>query len=192
MKAFLTGAITQALIPIITQQLIGGGATPEQAAAQAPALAQGAAISLITNFGTQLVADPASIPDVPGFPPNLGSMVSAVLTPTLAKGVVAYHIISSQSGTFAPPGIRVFSVNLPTTPAAVKTLLNSAVSVHPGVTVQAVFANLAPGVAVVSSATVKGAANATASNLLINPTVTSDVNAVNGVMHKIDQVLLPQ
>lgn len=192
MKAFLTGAITQALIPIITQQLIGGGATPEQAAAQAPALAQGAAISLITNFGTQLVADPASIPDVPGFPPNLGSMVSAVLTPTLAKGIVAYHIISSQSGTFAPPGIRVFSVNLPTTPAAVKTLLNSAVSVHPGVTVQAVFANLAPGVAVVSSATVKGAANATASNILINPTVTSDVNAVNGVMHKIDQVLLPQ
>ena len=106
MKAFLTGAITQALIPIITQQLIGGGATPEQAAAQAPALAQGAATSLITNFGTQLVADPASIPDVPGFPPNLGAMVSAVLTPTLAKGIVAYHVVSSQSGSFSPPGIR--------------------------------------------------------------------------------------
>ena len=86
----------------------------------------------------------------------------------------------------------MFSVNLPATATTVKTLLNSAVSVHPGVTVQAVFANLAPGVAVVSSATVKGAANATASNVIVNPSVTSDVNAVNGVMHKIDQVLLPQ
>jgi len=51
----------------------------------------------------------------------------------------------------------------------------------------------------VTAATVKGAANATASNVIINalpflpdPAGTSDQHFINGTLHKINQVLLPQ
>jgi uncharacterized surface protein with fasciclin (FAS1) repeats len=172
MAAFITGAITQALvaqnIPLPTAQMAAAG--------------------LVANFGTLIVSNPAAIPNIPGFPPGIGAQLASVLTPTLAKGIVAYHVLSSQSGTYAPPGIRVFSVNIPTTATNAKTLLNSAVAAHPGVMVQASFA---PGLPVVASATVKGAANATASNVIIGQ-LSSDLHYVNGVIHKIDQVLLPQ
>lgn len=117
--------------------------------------------------------------------------LSPALTTQQVKGIVVYHLLSSQSGTFAPPGVRVFSVNLPSTPTAVKTLLNSAVAVHPGVTVKATFVSPFPGVSVVAAGTVKGAANPTPSNILVGQT-TSDLHYLNGVIHKIDQVLLPQ
>ncbi len=83
-------------------------------------------------------------------------------------------------------GARAFSVNLPTTATNTPTLLNSVIPTHPGVAVQATF-----GATGVTAATVKGAANATASNILINPLpgATSDQNYINGVLHKIDQVL---
>jgi len=173
MSAFVTGAITQALVSqgfdLATSQAVAGG--------------------LVGAFGPTIISNPSSIPDVPPIPPgtNIGARLAAVLTPTLAKGIVAYHIIASQSGTYGPPGLRVFSVNLPTTATAVKTLLNSAIPVHPGVTVQASFASPIPGISVVTGATVKGAANATASNV-----TSADSHHVNGVLHKIDQVLLPQ
>ena len=167
-KTFLTGAITQALV---------GLGLPL-------ATAFGQATFLVSTYGTLLLTNPYAISPVLG----------ATITPTLAKGVVAYHILSSQSGSFAPPGIRVFSVNLPSTETAVKTLLNSAIAVHPGVIVKATFVSPFPGVSVVAAATVKGAANATASNILISftPPFTSDLHHINGVIHKIDQVLLPQ
>ncbi len=165
MKQFITGAITLALI---------NQGVP-------PPIAQGQAVFLVNTYGTLLLTNPALI----------SGPLAAALSPTLAKGIVAYHIVSSQSGTYTPPGIRVFSVNLPPTATAVKTLLNSAISVHPGVTVQATFVSPLPGISVVTAATVKGAANNTASNILIGQT-TSDLHYVNGVMHKIDQVLLPQ
>ena len=168
MQQFLVGAITQALV---TQGV-------------PLATAQGQASFLVTTYGTLILTNPYALSPVLG----------AAVTPTLAKGIVAYHILSSQSGSFAPPGIRVFSVNIPNTATSVKTLLNSGISVHPGVTVQATFATLAPGVSVVTAATVKGAANATASNIIISapPAFTHDLHYVNGVIHKIDQVLLPQ
>ena len=80
------------------------------------------------------------------------------------------------------------------TETAVKTLLNSGIAVHPGVIVKATFVSPFPGVSVVAAATVKGAANSTASNILISstPPFTSDIHQINGVIHKIDQVLLPQ
>jgi len=99
------------------------------------------------------------------------------LTPTLVKGIAVYHIL----------GTRAFTVNFPTTAANFPTLLNTAVPLHPGVGLQSTFTG-----PVVSAATVKGAANATASVVLINPVTTSDQNATNGVLHKINQVLLPQ
>lgn len=167
-KAFLTGAITQ--------YLVSQNVPASTAAAQAAAL--------VATAGSTLLSNPGSIP-------VFGPALASVITPTLVRGIVVYHVLSSQSGSFAPPGIRVFSVNLPTAPTAVKTLLNSVVSVHPGVTVSATFA---PGLPFVASATVKGAANATASNIIISapPAMTHDMHQTNGVIHKIDQVLLPQ
>ena len=106
--------------------------------------------------------------------------VASVLTPETVKGIVVYHIL----------GTRAFSVNLPTTITNKPTLLNTAIAAHPGVGLQATF-----GATGVTAATVKGAANATAANVFINPTPssgTSDQHYVNGVLHKIDQVLRPQ
>jgi uncharacterized surface protein with fasciclin (FAS1) repeats len=104
-----------------------------------------------------------------------------VLTAQTVKGIVVYHILVS----------RAFSNNFPTTQTLYKTLLNSAVALHPGIALQATF-----GIPFVNAATVKGLANATAANILINPTPepngTSDQHYLNGVIHKINQVLLPQ
>jgi hypothetical protein len=144
-----------ALTGLIAQGLIAQGMPPATALATATALASTPAV--FTN--------PA---------------LSAVLTPTVVKGIVVYHIM----------GTRAFTVNMPTTGTKYPTLLNSAVPTHPGVTLQA---TLAGPFAVAAS--VKGAANASASNILLDPTPgtgKSDQNALNGVIHKIDQVLLPQ
>ena len=132
-----------------------------------------------------------------GFPPATAAAIAAglastpgvftnpllanVLTPTTVKGLVVYHLL----------GNRAFLNNFPTTATSYPTLLNSAVPTHPGVSLTCTFAG-----PFVSTATVKGAANATASNILINPTPepngTSDQFFVNGTIHKIDQVLGPQ
>jgi uncharacterized surface protein with fasciclin (FAS1) repeats len=101
----------------------------------------------------------------------------SAMTATLVKGIAVYHIL----------GTRAFTVNFPTTATNFPTLLNSAVPRHQGVGLQATFSG-----PVVSAATVKGAANASASVILINPFTSSDQNATNGVLHKINQVLLPQ
>lgn len=97
------------------------------------------------------------------------------------KGLIVYHIL----------GVRAFNNNLPTTESYFPTLLNGAIPTHPGIGLKAVFTG-----SFVSSATVKGVANATAANILINPlpapSGTSDQFYLNGVLHKIDQVLLPQ
>ncbi len=163
-QQILTAQITMALIPIITQQLIAGGMDAATAAATAPGMAQAQA--------TALASTPAVFTN-----PALAS----VLTPTNVKGLVVYHIL----------GNRAFSVNLPGTAANFPTLLNSAIPTHPGVGLTATL-----GPTGVTAASVKGAANATASNILLNPTPapggTSDQLYINGVIHKIDQVLRPQ
>lgn len=100
------------------------------------------------------------------------------------KGILVYHLLGS----------RAFTNNLPTDATAFPTLLNSAIPAHPGLTIQATF-----GVPFVTSATVKGLANPTPANIVINaspllpdPVGSSDQHYLNGVIHKIDQVLLPQ
>lgn len=166
-RTTLTGAITRALIPLITAQLIAGGATQAQAAAQAPGIAFAQA--------TSLAASPAVF---------INPALFGALSAQTVKGILVYHILGTTI-----PGIRVFSVNMPTAATLVKTLLNQAVAVHPGVTLQATFAG-----PFVGAATVKGLANATASNIIINPAnpFATDQNYINGVMLRIDQVLLPQ
>jgi hypothetical protein len=108
--------------------------------------------------------------------------LASVLTPTAVRGLIVYHLL----------GTRAFTVNLPTTATNIPTLLNSAIPNHPGVSVQATF-NVAR---FVTAASVRGAANPSASNIAISatpaPRGSSDQNYINGVLHKIDQVLRPQ
>ncbi len=96
------------------------------------------------------------------------------------KALVVYHILGS----------RAFTNNFPTTATLYPTLLNSAIPTHPGVSLSCTFTG-----SFVTSATVKGLVNATAANIAINPTPepngTSDQFFVNGVLHKINQVLIP-
>lgn len=158
-----SNAAFQALLTaMITQALVAQGMDPVTANATATAL--------------------ASSPTVFTHP-----SVAPVITPTMVRGIIAYHIL----------GVRAFSVNMPTAATAVPTLLNGSIANHPGVTLQATF-----GTSGVTAATVKGVANSTASNIAINPTPdnpasaaqtgTSDQHFINGVLHKIDQVLRPQ
>ncbi len=128
------------------------------------AIAQGATPAMALAFATANAATPA------GF---------ALLPITSVKGIVVYHIL----------GVRAFANNFPTTVANFPTLLNGAIPSHPGIGLQVTL-----GATGTVSATVKGAANATASNITINPlpSGSSDQNCLNGVMHKIDQTLLPQ
>jgi uncharacterized surface protein with fasciclin (FAS1) repeats len=191
MKAFLIGAITKALLARVT---------PQPPTAIDSATAQGTAAFAVNTFGLAIVTDPYNL-----LPAPFNAQLAAALTPTTVKGLVVYHILSSQlaplptdTAAYRPPGVRVFSVNIPSSATTVKTLLNSGgkgfpgfpndpITKHPGVIIQAAFASPFPGISVVTAATVKGAANATASNLIVR-----DLHCVNGVIHKIDQVLLPQ
>ena len=143
----------------------------------------------------------------------IGFVGSPSFSTQLAKGIVVYHIFDDRKTTLSPavqsqrPG-RAFTVNFPTTATTFRTLLSSADSVgitYPPITLTATFAG-----PFVSSATVKGFANVTSSNLILNPTPDrrpsygatpptvpilyvgkSDQFYTNGVLHYIDQVLRP-
>jgi uncharacterized surface protein with fasciclin (FAS1) repeats len=93
----------------------------------------------------------------------------SALSAQTVRGIVAYHIITS----------RAFSVNLPLTTGFIKTALNGAIPAHPGVTVDRT--NPSPRLLGLGN----GAGN------FANFT-SVDFNAVNGIWHKIDRVLLPQ
>jgi uncharacterized surface protein with fasciclin (FAS1) repeats len=157
------------LTGLITQALVAQGIPATTAATQAATL--------------------ASSPDV-----FTNAQVASVLTRQTVQGIVVYHLLAFDpivSGTTVTVnGLRAFTPNFPTTSTSVKTFLNKAVVAHPGVTVQATFGTLG-----VTAASVKGVANPTASNVLINSATninTSDQHYINGVLHKIDQVLRPQ
>ena len=173
--------VTQQIIPIITQQLIAGGATQAEADAAAPGLAAAQAPAIAQGQAAALASTPAVFTN-----PALAS----VLTPQTVAGIVVYHLLAMKTGTTFQ-GIRAFSVNIPSTETSSYTLLNSAIAGHPGVTLKATY-----GFAGVIAITAKGLGNGTASNVQINPTPapggTSDQHYINGVLHKIDQVLLPQ
>ena len=109
------------------------------------------------------------------------------LSPTNVKGILVYHVL----------GKRAFTNNFPTTETAVPTLLNSGLPSHPGLKIKSTFTSPNP---FVTAATVKDVYNnSPAANIIINaspltpdPIGTSDQSFVNGVLHKIDKVLLPQ
>lgn len=115
-----------------------------------------------------------------GLPEDISS-IGLIPIPTLI-GVVSYHIhirnnTPPTTGSVQPfTGSRVFSVNLPTTPTPVKTWLNMVLAPNP-----------APPLVVDATQGVKGFVNPTYARI-----VAADRNCVNGIFHKIDQVLLPQ
>ncbi len=113
------------------------------------------------------------------------------VTTALVRGVIAYHFLASNTPTGFQPNIRVFSVNVPTVATSVKTLVNSSLATHPGINAQAIFAGpftTSVTFAGVGAATVTpfGSFGGTAT------VVTKDRLAVNGIIHIIDRVLLPQ
>ena len=174
-KTLLRGAIYKALLPLVIKQLtaayIAGGMMAADAAAKAATDAPPIAI----GQATALASSPAVFSN-----PALFSALSA----QTVKGIVVYHVF----------GNRAFTNNFPVTTTYYPTLLNGGIPTHPGVGLTATF-----GVPFVTSATIKGVGNATASNIIINasplipdPSGTSDQHYLNGVLHKIDQVLLPQ
>lgn len=134
-------------------------------------------------------AQAAALASTPGVFTN--PALAGVLTPTTVKGIVVYHLLATKASATSFPGIRVFSNNIPSTETSSFTLLNGAIAAHPGVTLKATY-----GFAGVIAITAKGLGNGTASNIQINPTPapggTSDQHYINGTLHKIDQVLLPQ
>lgn len=105
------------------------------------------------------------------------------LTAQTVRGVVVYHVFTN----------RAFTNNFPTTATNYPTVLNGAVPTHPGLGLTATFTPPNPFAA---TATVKGLVNTTAANVFINnapePNGTSDQHYLNGVLHVINQVLLPQ
>ncbi|MFT3907880.1 MAG: hypothetical protein QM737_00520 [Ferruginibacter sp.] len=170
----LTGAIYQAVLPLITQQLtayyISLGMTPADAAAQAAIDAPGYAMTQATTL--------ASSPDV-----FSNTQLYPYLTARTVQGIVSYHILGS----------RAFTNNFPTDVTLYPTLLNQGLPTHPGVGLQATFS-----VPFVTDATVKGLYNSTPANIILNaqpltpdPYGTCDQHFVNGTLHEIDQVLLP-
>jgi uncharacterized surface protein with fasciclin (FAS1) repeats len=122
------------------------------------------------------------------------------VTTALMKGVVAYHFLATLVPATATtpanyqPNIRVFSVNVPSTPTFVKTLVNTGAfpaSLHPGVQASATFPGPIPSAVTFAGFTVNpstGANVPTGSGNVID----KDNHGFNGVFHIIDRVLLPQ
>ncbi|WP_462255503.1 hypothetical protein [Ferruginibacter sp.] len=119
----------------------------------------------------------------------------AFVTAATVRGILAYHFFATNpTGSYAP-NIRVFSVNFPTAPTFIKTLVNGSVAVHPGILSQPFFTGpVADSVRFTGLGTFPpgGAAYSGAPATSRRTNGTLDRHAVNGVFHVIDRVLLPQ
>lgn len=112
------------------------------------------------------------------------------VTAATVRGILAYHILASGTGTAVIPGIRVFSNNITAAPMFIKTLVNSSISVHPGVMAQATYTG--PAVTTLKFSSYGTFPPAGTPFSYTATVVGMDRLAVNGVFHVIDKVLLPQ
>lgn len=116
-----------------------------------------------------------------------------ILPASTVRGLLAYHILASNATGSYKPDVRAFSVNFSTTPLSfVKTMVNSnpAAALHPGIAAQATFTG--PVVSSLQFTGVKITPPATVTPTGTANAVTMDKHAVNGVVHIIDRVLIPQ
>ncbi len=108
----------------------------------------------------------------------------------LIRGIIAYHILATNStGSFAP-NIRVFNANVPSTSTFFRTLVNGSFATHPGVRATSTFSGPFAASLVFSGAGTfppGGTAFSQSANA-----IKRDQNGVNGVYHIIDAVMLPQ
>lgn len=162
--------------------------TPAQATAFAtansPAIAATNSLPIAHSNSTALASSPTTFSLLP---------VSAV------KGLLAYHFLASNSSGSIKPDIRFFSVNSPTTPKFIKTLVNGSLAAHPGINAVATFAGPTPtSVKLTGFGILK---EGWGSTIPVNPApytgaaanvIAADRHGVNGVYHIIDRVLLPQ
>jgi uncharacterized surface protein with fasciclin (FAS1) repeats len=112
------------------------------------------------------------------------------VTTALVKGIIAYHFLATNAGAGFQPNIRAFSVNFPSTPLAVKTLVNASVAVHPGIMAKATYTG--PFVTALTFSSLGSFPPGGAPFSYTANTVGMDRLAVNGIFHIIDKVLLPQ
>ena len=111
------------------------------------------------------------------------------ITAATVRGIMAYHFLSSGRVPVSPD-IRVFSVNIPSTPTFIKTLVNGSVAIHPGVMANATYTG-----PLVTALTFSGLGTLPSGGAPFSQpalVVGMDRHAVNGVTHTIDKVLLPQ
>ncbi|HLX92623.1 MAG TPA: fasciclin domain-containing protein [Puia sp.] len=126
--------------------------------------------------------------------PNIFSnpLLYDVLTAATVRGILVYHILAIQASGSYEPLDRVFSVNFPSVPGSfVTTLVNSAYPSHPGIMALAVFSG-----PIVNDLQFTGLGTFPPGGMPYSGTtahaVKMDEIGVNGVVHIIDQVLLPQ
>jgi uncharacterized surface protein with fasciclin (FAS1) repeats len=155
---------------------ITGGATPADAAIAATAAATAfinapANVATFTTQATALTANPVTFFSNPAF--------YGALSASSVRGILAYHLLGLPPSPPTSFGDRVFANNLPLTTQTKPTFVNASFAAHPGVTIDRSTA--APRFLGLGNGP-SGYANV----------ATADIHGVNGVIHIIDRVLLPQ
>jgi uncharacterized surface protein with fasciclin (FAS1) repeats len=184
LKTLLKGVIYQNaytnIYNLIYNTAITGGATPTQATAIADVQAP---------IQTSTFADLKSSVD------SLNSPTAGfnILPVANVRGILAYHFLATSTPAGFQPNIRVFSVNVPSTPTFVKTLVNSGpfpASLHPGVEASAIFSGASTSSVTFAGYTVNGSGVNVATGSA--NVIKKDNHGINGVYHIIDRALLPQ
>jgi uncharacterized surface protein with fasciclin (FAS1) repeats len=117
----------------------------------------------------------------------------SVLPASSVQGILAYHFLAAYNAidTAYEPTIRVFSNNFPTTATPYLTLVNNALSTHPGIIAQATFSG-----PFVNNLTFNGVGTFPPGGAPFSgppaKAISLDNHAVNGVYYVIDKVLFPQ
>ncbi|UEG48917.1 fasciclin domain-containing protein [Ferruginibacter lapsinanis] len=155
-------AFKAALTAVVYVKLVRDGATPGLAT-------QTQAATTVNTLGTSIFTNPAFF---------------SALSAQTVKGIVVYHIL----------GVRAYASNMPAVATNIPTLLNSALPTHEGIKLQSTFTGAAPFVATALNVTGKVSLVDGSTNFSgpAATATTKDINAVNGVVHIIDQVLVPQ